>query len=85
MDFPLIYLMTCVNSTKFIILYICLLYSLILLAEAELCGIINSQAKELEGMCKKLDNTLFSTTISNWSLILVFVRKILISFEMFLP
>ena len=43
---------------KFINLYyICLFYSLILFAEVELCGIINSQAKELEGSCKELDNT----------------------------
>ena len=37
--------------------YICLFYSLILFAEAELCGIINSQVKGLEGTCKELDNT----------------------------
>ena len=50
--------MTCVIVQKFINLYyICLFYSLILFADAKLCEIINSQAKELEDTHKELDNT----------------------------
>ena len=43
---------------KFVNLYyICLFYSLILFVEVELCRIIESQAIELEGTRKELDNT----------------------------